>query len=877
MTTTTTTTAAMAAMVGSWTMGVGRGGGSGGRWDGARAMGRRAGARARASARGTATTTTKSTASREKEKETVVRTMTSKVKARCARRLACVTRAVREASGSGSESDSTLAESGARAAEVGDDEEAVAEVSSRTPFTVYLDNPGDGQNTSIRVLGPNKRGELAKIVSALTHYGLDVQSSFTRSTSGGRTIDDVFYVTVDADSGSGSFDDTVNDGSGKVPTQVPESQFEDLRQFILQALTPSHPSALMYTSRQPKIYGVAAEAEVLALKRRGVVNKRLAAAAGGTLSSSSSSSVTSADPLFMASQLEIVAAELASATAKLVQIERVYADVETCGIDGLWDTDERNEYEQSQDPCTAIEAERADARAMFERKLAAIEAALAARDRARKDITSVIEKAPMSTISKSQQPVDERNTLAKPKPMAGRIEPMAPQTPLMSPLSRPLPSTPCGNGKEIILQGFNWESCNEKVTKGRTWYEVLTSQAPDIAKAGFTSIWMPPPTKSVSKQGYLPTDLYDLNSFYGTEDELRSCIARMREYNITPVADIVINHRCAEAQDDAGRWNQYTGKIAWDARAVTCENPDFGGKGARGTGEDYLPAPNIDHTQDFVREDLKTWLKWLREDVGFRGWRFDFVKGYSGTFTGEYVEETRPFLSFGEFWDACDYRDGVLEYNQDRHRQRTCDWVDSTGGNTAAFDFTTKGILQEALGRTEYWRLIDSKGKPPGFCGMWPSRAVTFIENHDTGSTLQHWPFPSSKILQGYCYILTHPGTPTVFYDHWQDEKYAEGINAMLQVRKRAGITSRAAVHIEQATAGCYAAHLGRSIEEDESGSSSDVDISKPSICMKIGKEDWSPNAGKVANKSWKCTASGDGWAIWEDRDFLESVSSQSR
>ena len=253
------------------TMGAGRGGAAGVLGDGARA-GRRWGVRARASARGTTTTTTMASS--------------SKVKAR-ARRLSCVTRAVRQASGSGSEGDSTLAEAGARAAEVGDDEEAVAAVSSRTAFTVYLDNPGDGQNTSIRVLGPNKRGELAKIVSALTNYGLDVQSSFTRSTSSGRTIDDVFYVTVDADSGSRSFDYTVNDGSEKVPTQVPESQFEDLRQFILQALTPSHPSALMYTSRQPKIYGVAAEAEVLALKRRGVVNKQLAAAAGGAFSSSS--------------------------------------------------------------------------------------------------------------------------------------------------------------------------------------------------------------------------------------------------------------------------------------------------------------------------------------------------------------------------------------------------------------------------------------------------------------------------------------------------------------------------------------------------------------------------------------------------------------
>ncbi len=31
---------------------------------------------------------------------------------------------------------------------------------------------------------------------------------------------------------------------------------------------------------------------------------------------------------------------------------------------------------------------------------------------------------------------------------------------------------------------------------------------------------------------------------------------------------------------------------------------------------------------------------------------------------------------------------------QDAHRQRTVNWCDSTGGTSAAFDFTTKGILQ---------------------------------------------------------------------------------------------------------------------------------------------------------------------------------------
>jgi alpha-amylase len=54
---------------------------------------------------------------------------------------------------------------------------------------------------------------------------------------------------------------------------------------------------------------------------------------------------------------------------------------------------------------------------------------------------------------------------------------------------------------------------------------------------------------------------------------------------------------------------------------------------------------------------------------------------------------------------------------------------------------------------------------------MWPSRAITFIDNHDTGSTLNHWPFPNNHLQEGYAYILTHPGTPCVFYDHL----YAEG------------------------------------------------------------------------------------------------------
>lgn len=65
-----------------------------------------------------------------------------------------------------------------------------------------------------------------------------------------------------------------------------------------------------------------------------------------------------------------------------------------------------------------------------------------------------------------------------------------------------------------------------------------------------------------------------------------------------------------------------------------------------------------------VTQDIKHWLSWLRSDVGFDGWRFDFVKGYGGQHVREYIAATSPTLVVGEFWDDCVYTDSKLEYDQ---------------------------------------------------------------------------------------------------------------------------------------------------------------------------------------------------------------------
>ncbi len=401
------------------------------------------------------------------------------------------------------------------------------------------------------------------------------------------------------------------------------------------------------------------------------------------------------------------------------------------------------------------------------------------------------------------------------------------------------------NGREVMIQGFHWTT-DASTTK---WYDVVKNNAANLQNAGFDAIWLPPPSKSTGGMGYIPTVWYDLNNAQGTQAQLVALITELHNKNIKVLADIVVNHRGGTLG-----WYDFS-TPSWNTPAQTwsiCSNSNISASGQKGTGNpDYDPAQaglkspgttglftaarDLDHSNVEVRNGIKTWMLWLKNEIGFDGWRYDFVHGFDGKYIKEYNDATSPYFSVGELLEG--------------DRNRIVKWLDYTKGGTTtasstAFDFATKSALQNAFNDNNLSYLKDGSGKASGLIGVWPDKAVTMLDNHDTGPVpygQDLWIFPGSKVLNGYAYILTHPGTPMVWWPHYFDWGIRTEIDKMIKLRKDNLLSSTSTLNIVAATNNLYAA-----IIDDK-------------VAMKLGSDNWSPSG-----TGWTLKISGNNFAIWD-------------
>ena len=150
-----------------------------------------------------------------------------------------------------------------------------------------------------------------------------------------------------------------------------------------------------------------------------------------------------------------------------------------------------------------------------------------------------------------------------------------------------------------------------------------------------------------------------------------------------------------------------------------------------------------------------------------------------------------------------------------------------------------------------------------------PSDAVTFVDNHDTGSTQKHWYLDPVDVGTAYAFILTHPGVPCVAWQHYftfaesgsivdsyqyiggntvpgTSNTYRKHIDYLIELRNRVGIEYDDTVVTTGTTSSCY---VGEIVGNNGT------------LLVKIGNVTAATGTGYAGNNP---IYAGTNFAIWE-------------
>ncbi|MDN5348829.1 MAG: alpha-amylase [Bacteroidales bacterium] len=370
----------------------------------------------------------------------------------------------------------------------------------------------------------------------------------------------------------------------------------------------------------------------------------------------------------------------------------------------------------------------------------------------------------------------------------------------------------------VMMQYFHWYTPAD----GTLWNQ-LAKNAPELAKAGITAVWLPPAYKGVAGKndvGYAVYDLFDLGEFkqkgsvrtkYGTRKAYLKAIKAAQKENIQVYADIVFNHKMgadfseefkALPYDVNNRtvpigemrtiqaWTHFTfpgrdkkySELEWhwwhfnsadynaldeNQRAIYLfEGKHFDEDVDHEKGNfDYLMGCNLDINNPDVRKELLYWGEWLLDTTGIDGFRFDAVKHVKPHFFMEWLTHLRKYsgrnlFAVGEYWST---NISALKH-----------FVSLTEGGIMLFDSGLHYNFSAASKQGQAYDLRELFNNT--LISEIPNLAITLVSNHDTQplqaleSVVESWFKPLAYAL----ILLRRDGYPCIFAADYYGAKYRD-------------------------------------------------------------------------------------------------------
>ncbi len=342
------------------------------------------------------------------------------------------------------------------------------------------------------------------------------------------------------------------------------------------------------------------------------------------------------------------------------------------------------------------------------------------------------------------------------------------------------------NGK-VILQGFWWDYWNNNYTNG--WSNYLADLAPRLRDLGIDGVWVPPSIKNAgtNSNGYSPFDQYDLGDKYqkgslktrlGNKNELLRLVGVMHANGIDVIQDVVFNHMdnagsadgsggpdpSATSNNDGNLYKNFRNvSYATPASSETSANylarsgrwpknwPNFhSNPGHVCNSGDWCAAffgPDICYysgayglssnatynpiqSSDYMRNNARDWLVWMKKQTGADGFRFDAVKHFPYWALQDFIWNAKYNASWAgggaNMFAVGEYVGSATDLDTWINNVKT-----SNGGSedlVGTFDFSLRQELKNMVSAGGSYNLgtIVNAQQSNRY------RTVPFVNNHDT-------------------------------------------------------------------------------------------------------------------------------------------------